>query len=83
MREELDKFHPLEYKGILTQASWDLFEEIEDTLYNKGLNEDTIIGSIHYKITTMMEICNPTLDDYKWLKGMLEIVDREMEKQRR
>lgn len=83
MREELDKFHPLEYKGILTQASWDLFEEIEDTLYNKALKEDVVIRSIRYKITTMMEICNPTLDDYKWLNRMLEIVNREMEKQQR
>ena len=81
MREELDKFHPLSYKGNLTQASFDLFEEIEETLYDKSLKESDIVWSIHYKITTMMEICDPTLEDYKWLNGMLEIVEREMEKQ--
>jgi len=76
MREELKKFHPLKYKCKLTQASYDLFEEIEETLYNDDLKEDDIVWSIHYKITTMLEICNPVLNDYKWLQGMLEVIDR-------
>ena len=76
MREELKRFHPLKYKGELTQASFDLFEEIEETLYNKDLKEDTIMGSIRYKITTMLEICDRALDDYLWLMGMLEVVDQ-------
>ena len=76
MREELEKFHPLKYKGNLKQASFDLFEEIEETLYNKDLKEDDIVWSIHYKITTMLEICNPTLDDYKWLNGILEYIEK-------
>lgn len=76
MREELEKFHPLKYKGKLTQASYDLFEEIEETLYNQDLKEDDIVWGIHYEITTMMEICNPVLDDYKWLKGMLECIEK-------
>lgn len=75
MREELERFHPLSYKGKLTQASYDLFEEIEETLYNSDLKEDTIVWSIHYKITTMLEICNPALEDYKWLQEMLEVID--------
>lgn len=79
MRSELEKFHPLKYKGDLKQASFDLFEEIEETLYNSDLKEDDIVWSIRYKITTMLEICDPTLDDCNWLKGMLEIVDRELE----
>lgn len=82
MRAELEKFHPLKYKGDLKQASFDLFEEIEETLYNSDLKEDDIIWSIRYKITTMLEICDPTLDDYKWLTGMLEVIDKEMEKVR-
>lgn len=77
MREELERFHPLKYKGKLTQASYDLFEEIEETLYNKDLKEDDIICSIHYKITTMMEICDRSLIDYKWLQEMLEVIDRD------
>lgn len=76
MREELEKFHPLKYKGNLKQASFDLFEEIEETLYSGDLKEDDIVWSIHYKITTMLEICNPTLNDYKWLQEMLEVIDR-------
>lgn len=80
MRAELEEFHPLKYKGNLKQASSDLFEEIEETLYNSDLKEDDIVWSIRYKITTMLEICDPTLDDYKWLTGMLEVVDRKMEK---
>ena len=81
MRAELEKFHPLKYKGNLKQVSWDLYEEIEEILDN----DETFLspaGSIRYKITTMLEICDPMLDDYKWLKGMLEIVDMEMEKVR-
>ncbi len=45
MRAELEKFHPLKYKCKLTKASFDLFEEIEDTLYNKDLTEDTIMAA--------------------------------------
>lgn len=78
MRAELEEFHPLKYKGKLKQASFDLFEEIEETLYSDDLKEDDIVWSIRYKITTMLEICDPTLDDYKWLEEMLEIVDREL-----
>lgn len=80
MREELERFHPLKYKGDLKQASYDLFEEIEETLYNQDLKEDDIVWSIHYKITTMIEICNPILDDYKWLKEMLECINIILEK---
>ena len=76
VKEELDKFHPLKYKGNLAQASFDLFEEIEDTLYNRDLKEDDIIWSIHYNITTMMEICDKSLIDYKWLQEMLEVIDK-------
>lgn len=77
MRAELEKFHPLSYKGKLKQVSWDLYEEIEEILDNPELYGSPA-GSIRYKITTMLEICDPTLEDYKWLEGMLEIVDREL-----
>lgn len=77
MRAEIEKFHPLSYKGNLTQASFDMFEEIEETLYNKDLKEDNIIRNIRYKISTMLEICDPTLDDYEWMRGLLEIVDKD------
>ena len=76
MRAELEKFHPLNYKGSLNQASRDLYEEIEGILDS----DDTFFNpakSIRYKITTMLEICNPTLDDYKWLKGMLECIESD------
>lgn len=77
MRSELEKFHPLKYKCSLKQVSWDLYEEIEEILDNPELYSSPA-GSIRYKITTMLEICDPTLDDYKWLEEMLEIVDREL-----
>lgn len=84
MRAELEKFHPLSYKGKLKQVSLDLYEEIEEILNNPELYGSPAgsIRYIRYKITTMLEICNPTLDDYKWLEGMLEVVDRETEKVR-
>ena len=76
MIEELERFNPLKYNGNLTQSSYDLFEEIKETLYNEDLKEDDIVRNIHHKITTILEICGPTFDDYKWLKGMLECFEK-------
>ena len=80
IREFIKKFHPLSWpklasgEGGLKQFSWDLFESIEETL-DGSLDFETKIGSIHYTISTALEVYDPNSFDYSWLNYMFNSID--------
>lgn len=68
-REFIKKYHPITYGG-LKQFSWDLFEEIEETLSNSELDISTKKGAVSYTISTALEVYNDELKDCTWLVDM-------------
>ena len=74
-REFLRKYHPLHY-GNLKQASLDLFSDIEDSFTNDELPLEEQIGASRYRISTMLEVYEPNLNDYQWLMSMMADVQK-------
>ncbi len=74
--KEADGHHLLKYR----QFTIDLIEECVETVEDDGLNEETMAGSISYKIYTALEIMDKELDDYAFLEGMLEKIRKEYKK---
>jgi len=74
--KESDGHHLLKYK----QFTIDLIEECVETVEDDNLNEETMAGSVSYKIYTALEIMDKGLDDYAFLEGMLEKIRKEYEK---
>lgn len=69
VQEFRKRYDPYTYKG-LKQASIDLFEEIEETLFDSVLPMPIRIGSVSYKISTALEVYNDELKDRTWLVDM-------------
>lgn len=65
----MKRYHPITYGG-LKQFSWDLFEEIEETLTDIELPFDTRLGAVSYTISTALEVYNDELKDRTWLVDM-------------
>ena len=74
--KEADGIHLLRY----SQFTIDLMEECVETVEDDGLNEDTMAGSISYKIWTALDIMDSGLDDYAFLEGLLEKIRKEYKK---
>lgn len=65
--------HLLKYK----QFTIDLVESLDEIVEDDDVNEETMAGCISYKIDTALEIMNQDLDDYAFLKGLLEKIQNE------
>lgn len=65
----IKRYNPITYGG-LKQFSWDIFEEIEETLMDIELPFDTRLGAVSYTISTALEVYNDELKDRTWLVDM-------------
>ena len=63
-----------------SQFTIDLIEECVETVENDDLNEETMAGSISYKIWTALDIMDRELDDYAFLEGLLAEIRKEYKK---
>ena len=70
LKEFKEKYTPIGKWCRTQQASWDLFEEIVETLEEDDVPFETNVGSCSYKLSTMMEICDKSLPDYEYMKQM-------------
>lgn len=76
IKEFLDKYYPPKNMGNAHQATWDLYEKIEETLCDDNINLETKKGSCLYSISTFLEICDKSIPDYGYLKSMLEDIEK-------
>ena len=74
IEEFKNKYYPVTYGKGIHQASWDLFEKIEETL-DSDSDLETKISSCLYKTSTLLEICNPDLPDYEYINKMNKDID--------
>lgn len=74
--KDVDGHHLLKYR----QFTIDLIEECVETVENDDLNEETMAGSVSYKIYTALEIMDRELDDYAFLEGLLTEIRKEYKK---
>ena len=85
----LDQIYEVDYKvyygmGKYTQFTIDLVEKIREELEQnkeehihdeRQLSLDTLLGSLSYNVSNALEICDKTLDDYKILQELKNILD--------
>ena len=85
----LDKIYEIDHElyyrmGKYTQFTIDLVEEIrekleqnrEEHIYDeRPLSLDTLLGALSYNVSNALEICDKTLDDYKILQELKNILD--------
>ena len=85
----LDKIYEIDHElyyrmGKYTQFTIDLVEEIrekleqnkEDHIHDeRPLSLDTLLGALSYNVSNALEICDKTLDDYKILQELKNILD--------
>lgn len=69
------------YKGKYRQFTIDTVEDVIDELYNhitdsfQVLTDEEVIGSLIYKIETIMEICDQHMLDYKIFEELLYLME--------
>ena len=73
--------------GKYTQFTIDLVEKIREELEQnkeehsqdrndeRPLSLDTLLGALSYNVSNALEICDKTLDDYKILQELKNIID--------
>ena len=49
------------------QITWDLLEDIQETLENEEITYDDAAGAILYDINNLLEVVDKNLPDYKFL----------------
>ena len=82
--------HELYYRmGKYTQFTIDLVEKIREELEQnkeehsqdgndeRPLSLDTLLGALSYNVSNALEICDKTLDDYKILQEMKNILENK------
>lgn len=57
------------------QITWDLLEDIQETLEDKSLTNDTAVGAILYDINNLLEVIDKNLPDYEFLMQMKKELD--------
>lgn len=57
------------------QITWDLLEDIQETLEDKSLTNDTAVGAILYDIDNLLEVIDKNLPDYEFLMQMKKELD--------
>jgi hypothetical protein len=69
-----------ETAGDCHQITWDLLEEIRETLEDPNVTNDTAVGSICYKVDNLLEVVDKTKPDYDfWIKFKKDIEPEEVE----
>ena len=85
----LDQIYEVDQKvyygmGKYTQFTIDLVEKIREELEQnkeehihdeRPLSLDTLLGALSYNVSNALEICDKTLDDYKILQELKNILD--------
>ena len=74
----LDKIYEIDHEldrrlSNYTQFTIDLVEEIREKLEESKL--DTLLSLLSYNVSNALEICDKTLDDYKILQELKNILD--------
>lgn len=61
--------------GACKQVVWDLCSDIEDTFGNTDIDIMTALGSVHYSISTLLEVVREDMVDYEYLKSMIADIE--------
>lgn len=61
--------------GECKQVVWDLCSDIEDTFRNTDIDIMTALGSVHYSISTLLEVVREDMVDYEYLKSMIADIE--------
>ena len=74
----LDKIYEIDHEldrrlSKYNQFTIDLVEEIREKLEDNKL--DTLLSLLSYNVSNALEICDKTLDDYKILQELKNILD--------
>jgi hypothetical protein len=58
------------------QITWDLLEEIGETLEDINITNETAVGSFCYKIDNLLEVIDKTTPDYDfWIRFKKDLED--------
>ena len=65
-----------EYTYKIKQYTIDLWERIYEELYNEEMTvtEESFIGSLQYRLSTFLEICDKSLVDYEFISKLYNIL---------
>lgn len=60
------------------QITWDLLEDIRETLEDENVTNNTAVGSICYDIDNLLEVIDKTTPDYDfWMKFKADLQPKE------
>ena len=65
-----------DYTYKIKQYTIDLWESIYEELYNEEMTvtEESFIGSLQYRLSTFLEICDKSLVDYEFISKLYNIL---------
>lgn len=68
-----------DYTYKIKQYTIDLWERIYEQLYNEEMTvtEESFIGSLHYRLSTFLEVCDKSLVDYEFISKLNDILEED------